>query len=453
MTSQTLHSQKTALVVDDSKLARYVLKEMLVAHAIKVDTAESAEEALGILSAHKPDVIFMDHMMPGMDGFQAVQAIKNDPSTAKIPILMYTSKDEGVYVNQARALGAVGVLPKKLKPVQLERVLQQLKLIPFTKNLASNNTLNAVSHSQPTTFKEKVSAQAQAEVIADTRNTLEELARSASEDLEKDSMRQLFRQLFLEQRDSIKQDQHELLATMVKEVRPAVSQIGKQTVRWQKWGLGLTSVIFVGVLGLWLNTDDRVALKIDKLTQAQMANSEKTDQLLTKINTSAVADSNNTQGFGLPTQVLQWALNQNNQLAYQEPLTSVRMQNHISELLLQLEQEGFHGTLTLRYHTGNFCEKTESGIFSMAKNKTPISQCVKRSEIELAESNQIKNWELLVEQWNNAYNGFYIEFENMGSSYTKQEYPVIVTGVDNIETAQSWNAIAAVNNRLEFYLH
>ena len=240
---------------------------------------------------------------------------------------------------------------------------------------------------------------------------------------------------------------------MVKEVRPAVSQIGKQTVRWQKWGLGLTSVIFVGVLGLWLNTDDRVALKIDKLTQAQMANSEKIDQLLTKINTSAVADSNNTQGFGLPTQVLQWALNQNNQLAYQEPLTSVRMQNHISELLLQLEQEGFHGTLTLRYHTGNFCEKTESGIFSMAKNKTPISQCVKRSEIELAESNQIKNWELLVEQWNNAYNGFYIEFENMGSSYTKQEYPVIVTGVDNIETAQSWNAIAAVNNRLEFYLH
>ncbi|MFY0641643.1 MAG: response regulator [Bermanella sp.] len=441
------HSQKTALVVDDSKLARYVLKEMLLAHAIKVDTAESAEEALGILSAQKPDVIFMDHMMPGMDGFQAVQAIKNDPSTAKIPILMYTSKDEGVYVNQARALGAVGVLPKKLKPVQLERVLQQLKLIPF-------DTANVIKAPEAI-IKPKLesnAAQAQAEVIAETRSTLEELSKSASEDLEKDSMRQLFRQLFLEQRDSIKQDQHELLATMVKEVRPAVSLMGKQTVRWQKWGLGLTGAIFVGVLGLWLNADDSVALKIDKLTQVQMLNSEKTDQLLTKINTAAASDKNDAQGLGLPIQTLQWALNQNNQLAYQEPLTSVRMQNHMSELLLRLEQEGFNGTLTLRYHSGNFCEKIEKGIFSLAKHKTPISQCVKRSELELAEISQSKNWELLVEQWNNTYNGFYIEYENMGSSYTKQEYPVIVSGVDSIETAQDWNVIAAVNNRLEFYL-
>jgi CheY-like chemotaxis protein len=440
------HSQKTALVVDDSKLARYVLKEMLLAHAIKVDTAESAEEALGILSAQKPDVIFMDHMMPGMDGFQAVQAIKNDPSTAKIPILMYTSKDEGVYVNQARALGAVGVLPKKLKPVQLERVLQQLKLIPF-------DTANVIKAPEAITKPklESKANQAQAEIITETRSTLEELSKSASEDLEKDSMRQLFRQLFLEQRDSIKQDQHELLATMVKEVRPAVSQMGKQTVRWQQWGLGLTGAIFVGVLGLWLNADDSVAPKIDKLTQVQMLNSEKTDQLLTKINTTAAPNTNNTQGLGLPIQTLQWALNQNNQLAYQEPLTSVRMQNHMSELLLRLEQEGFNGTLTLRYHSGNFCEKIEKGIFSLAKHKTPISQCVKRSELELAEISQSKNWELLVEQWNNTYNGFYIEFENMGSSYTKQEYPVIVSGVDSIETAQDWNVIAAVNNRLEFY--
>ena len=120
-----ISKQKTALVVDDSKLARYVLKEMLIGFGIKVETSESAEEALGSLSAFRPDVIFMDHMMPGMDGFQAVQAIKNDPKTATIPILMYTSKDDGMYVSQARALGAVGVLPKKLKPVQLEKVLIQ----------------------------------------------------------------------------------------------------------------------------------------------------------------------------------------------------------------------------------------------------------------------------------------------------------------------------------------
>jgi CheY-like chemotaxis protein len=76
-TTSPISKQKTALVVDDSKLARYVLKEMLIDLSIKVETAESAEEALGSLSAFRPDVIFMDHMMPGMDGFQAVQAIKN----------------------------------------------------------------------------------------------------------------------------------------------------------------------------------------------------------------------------------------------------------------------------------------------------------------------------------------------------------------------------------------
>ena len=70
---------------------------------------------------HRPDVIFMDHMMPGMDGFQAVQAIKNNPRTATIPIMMYTSQEGELYVGQARALGAVGVLPKQVKPATSRR--------------------------------------------------------------------------------------------------------------------------------------------------------------------------------------------------------------------------------------------------------------------------------------------------------------------------------------------
>lgn len=451
MSSESVSSQKSALVVDDSKLARYVLKEMLIAHDIAVETAESAEEALGILSAHKPDVIFMDHMMPGMDGFQAVQAIKNDPSTAKIPILMYTSKDEGVYVNQARALGAVGVLPKKLKPVQLERVLQQLKLIPFTNDAAMKATLSSASKQSSLSKSEQPTSEPGKAAISQTSHTLEELSRSASEDLEKDSMRQLFRQLFLEQRDGIKQDQHELLETMVKEVRPAVTQMGKQGVRWQKWGLGLTAAILLGVAGLWLKNDDGVLPKIEQLTQVQMNTSEKTDQLLNKLNASVI-DSAGSPDVMLATQTLQWALNQNNQLAYQEPLTSLRIQNHMSELLLRLEQEGFNGTLSLRYHAGNYCEKNESGEFSLANNQAALTQCIKRSDLDWAEIGKTKNWEALVEQWNNTYNGFYIEFEYMGSRYTQQEYPVIVSGVDNIETARNWNAIAAVNHRLEYVL-
>jgi CheY-like chemotaxis protein len=123
-------SAKRALIVDDSKSARVVLARMLEKYDLKVDTSESAEDAIEYLKVNRPDVIFMDHLMPGMDGFQAVQAIKSNPATATIPIMMYTSQEGELYVGQARALGAVGVMPKQVAPVDVSKVLYQLRLLP-----------------------------------------------------------------------------------------------------------------------------------------------------------------------------------------------------------------------------------------------------------------------------------------------------------------------------------
>jgi CheY-like chemotaxis protein len=120
---------KRALIVDDSKSARVFLARVLENYDIDVDSAESAEAAIEYLTSNRPDVIFMDHLMPGMDGFQAVQAIKNDPRTATIPIMMYTSQEGELYLGQARALGAVGVLPKQIKPTDVSKVLYQLHLV------------------------------------------------------------------------------------------------------------------------------------------------------------------------------------------------------------------------------------------------------------------------------------------------------------------------------------
>jgi CheY-like chemotaxis protein len=122
-------SAKRALVVDDSKSARLFLSRILERHEIAVDAAETAEQAIDYLTRHKPDVIFMDHMMPGMDGFQAVQSIKNNPRTSSIPILMYTSQEGDLYLGQARALGAEGVLPKQIKQSDVTRMLYQLRLV------------------------------------------------------------------------------------------------------------------------------------------------------------------------------------------------------------------------------------------------------------------------------------------------------------------------------------
>ena len=126
--------QKFALIVDDSRVAREALARMLMKHGIRAETAESAEIALEHLSKARPDVIFMDHMMPGMDGLQAVEAIKKNPDTATIPIMMYTSQAGELYVGQARALGAVGVLPKRIQPVHLSEMLESLHLIPGTRD-------------------------------------------------------------------------------------------------------------------------------------------------------------------------------------------------------------------------------------------------------------------------------------------------------------------------------
>ena len=122
-------SSKRALVVDDSKSARAFLSRILERHEITVDAAESAEAAIDYLTRMRPDVIFMDHMMPGMDGFQAVQSIKNNPRTAAIPILMYTSQEGDLYLGQARALGAEGVLPKQIKQADVTKMLFQLQLV------------------------------------------------------------------------------------------------------------------------------------------------------------------------------------------------------------------------------------------------------------------------------------------------------------------------------------
>ncbi len=141
-------SGKRALIVDDSKSARAFLARMLEQHGIEVDTAETAEQAIVYLARTRPDVIFMDHLMPGMDGFQAVQSIKNNPRTATIPIMMFTSQEGELYLGQARALGALGVLPKQVKPAEVSTVLHQLRLVPDRRRarVTSFEPGNAIAH-------------------------------------------------------------------------------------------------------------------------------------------------------------------------------------------------------------------------------------------------------------------------------------------------------------------
>jgi twitching motility two-component system response regulator PilH len=82
------------LVVDDSKTELHHLSELLSKRGYAVRTAENGEEALRRLSEDKPDLILMDVVMPGQNGFQLTRAITRDPKFADVPVIMCTSKNQ-----------------------------------------------------------------------------------------------------------------------------------------------------------------------------------------------------------------------------------------------------------------------------------------------------------------------------------------------------------------------
>ena len=85
---------KKILLVDDSKTELHALSEMLLKRGFEVRTAENGEEAMKRLAEEKPDLILMDVVMPGQNGFQLTRAITRDERFAGVPVIMCTSKNQ-----------------------------------------------------------------------------------------------------------------------------------------------------------------------------------------------------------------------------------------------------------------------------------------------------------------------------------------------------------------------
>ena len=118
---------RRALIVDDSKLVCFKLGKMLEEKGIPSHAVGSGEEALAYLGAnHLPDVVFVDIMMPGMDGYQTIEAIRAQPALAHLPLIMCSSNDTDEDRAQAQRRGANGFLPKPPSPERLSRILSSL---------------------------------------------------------------------------------------------------------------------------------------------------------------------------------------------------------------------------------------------------------------------------------------------------------------------------------------
>jgi twitching motility two-component system response regulator PilH len=82
------------LLVDDSKTELHYMSELLGKSGFSVRTAENGEEAMKRLGEDKPDLILMDVVMPGQNGFQLTRAITRDPRFVNVPVIMCTSKNQ-----------------------------------------------------------------------------------------------------------------------------------------------------------------------------------------------------------------------------------------------------------------------------------------------------------------------------------------------------------------------
>lgn len=81
-------------IVDDSPTEIHVLKTILEKNGHSVESADNAETGIEQITAKKPDLVLMDVVMPGMNGFQATRALTKSPETENVPIIIVTTKDQ-----------------------------------------------------------------------------------------------------------------------------------------------------------------------------------------------------------------------------------------------------------------------------------------------------------------------------------------------------------------------
>jgi CheY-like chemotaxis protein len=440
-----------ALVVDDSRSARAFLTRELERHELAVDGVESAEQAIDYLTRQRPDVIFMDHLMPGMDGFQAVQAIKNNPRTATIPIMMYTSQEGELYLSQARALGAIGVLPKQIKHADVSKALEQLHLI-HAPGSAPAPSIAAALDKEPApaiTLNERRGPR-RPELPAlppNLRSILE--AMFAHHDNE---MRRFVVDHMESQADRIVGDMRILLqdqppssAEFAARARPA---------RWGLW-LGVAGVIVAVLFGLqWFRERTASEQLAAQLAQSQQQLQSVQQSLTSMQDADAAAAVSADVPIGeAPAADAREASSSVESVPFGEMALSGSRLDQVASLLSRMNTQGLKGVLRVRSFPGRFCMiNNPSGQPTLAPDSTPMAKC-----------DQIGNPR---EDNGTAAQRESVAFANMLStaqrnSGGKIEVQVTAGSADEIITpyppvsdslqAGEWNRVASANNRVELH--
>ncbi|RZV37136.1 MAG: response regulator [Chromatiales bacterium] len=436
--------KKTALIVDDSRTARTVLQKMLEVHDLAVDNASSAEDALQYLSESRPDIIFMDHAMPGMDGFEAVSAIKANPATATIPIMMYTAQEGELYVGQARALGAVGVLPKEVEPVELSKVLESLRVIG--QDAERREHYLEADEDQPS---------------------------GAYPDLESfdRDLGALIQELFDQQRAILRRDlrnsREEIAAHVADQIRSPGkgdtpgqgSWLTRERPAWLPLAAAMLAVLtLLFALLYWQSLRDGTQLR-QQAADLQLALRQQQDagsqvSLESRQQIAAYGQALDTT-YAVALDALEWAANQSSTYGFaEEPLSDVRL-SMITELSSHLAALNFRGLIRIESHVGDFCMALVTpGGYEPAPPDMAAAECDQIGfapnaayELGLRRSVAFANFISLSDE--RAGGRIRYEIVSLGNSNPLLAYPVTPNGL----LASEWNDIAASNHRVVVSLY
>jgi CheY-like chemotaxis protein len=328
---------KRALVVDDSRSARVILSRMLEVHGMQVDTAESGEQALEYLNDKKPDVVFMDHLMPGMDGFETIRAIKRDARTATIPVMMYTSQEGEAYLREARSLGAAGVLSKTLMPADVARALYQLKLLPDRRDMqVAQPPLSAtVSQPLPTYRPSVVPPQSLSSEAPPPRDALTELKRSLEASLE-----QAARRIGNELRSTIQ------LPPQLPEATPTRSKTPRALIAalvvFALLPMMVSAILLWNIFQTGKMQLDQANARLGIVVAEQQAQIE---ALRNELRKRGSEESNELSSARTEIVFIPYG---------EAPLTGSRVE-HIKKTLERLQAEGFKGRVRVEYFSADFC--------------------------------------------------------------------------------------------------
>ncbi|HEY8102249.1 MAG TPA: response regulator [Burkholderiaceae bacterium] len=447
------------LIVDDSKTAQHLLKRMLQKYHLKIDVVSSAEEALAYLSYNHPAVIFLDHQMTGMTGMEALKTIKASPHTALIPVVMYTSQQDDLFVSQAIALGAQDILAKgAMQPSNLERVLQVLNIsmqAPATtesgdKDKAdtslvaqrTNTSIIAAVKEQPIQDVDKVRLQIGrlfeihiADVRSQINNSTQFIIKRLSTNIEKSANKE---------------------AVIGGASLSAVKSVVKNIISAERKRIAISSNLLlaaitlgIGFLGyaLWQVQAELKEASKNLLAAAEIRKTETPPVPASPLN-RLMADANSADNASL-LRAIGWVQNADFQFNYGEPpLNDLQLAN-LNRLVNILDDAGYKGPLVVDINFGNVClEVGDGNTWRLARNDLPATQCKMLKDL---------NPKFLVTDYLTVpYQNFEkvalplkdgrisIRLVSSGLNVPHVDYPIIRATT----TAGEWNAAALRNNRI-----